>query len=484
MHSFTVPGALLLLAAAGVPLWAQSADPPPAVTSQRRIAALEQQVQQLERATAALHAEIRALELSAPIEDPPAAEPASEPAQAAVLLAASVDSLRGSSSAISADYPAGALLPASDPPAMGAAAGAAGDLSAWNPFNGMVPIGLLDVYYSYNEHQPISGLNSLRPFDGQTNQLALGLLELGVARQPVAQARLGYRLTGGFGDSINAVNSSDPGGLGFAQYLHEGYAAYLVPLAHGLRTDVGKFDTAIGAESMESPDNWNYSRSFLYNYAVPFYGFGIRPSYAFSDKYAVTGYLVNGWNNLVDTYSSGKTKGFEFAWRPTQRFQMREAWLTGRGATEDTQEKTVSDAVARYAVTSHLALMADAVYGRSEEETPSEARFFWTGAAAYARYRFNTKWAAAARLEYYDDHGGLTTCGACAAPTPQDLREATLTGERKVDGHLLGRLEYRYDTSTAPVFYRAATPIRDQATLTLGLVYMLQSFGAASNGTR
>jgi len=40
--------------------------------------------------------------------------------------------------------------------------------------------------------------------------------------------------------------------------------------------------------------------------------------YAFNNKYALTAYLVNGWNNSVDN-NSGKTTGFSFAWTPTRR---------------------------------------------------------------------------------------------------------------------------------------------------------------------
>lgn len=468
--------ALLLLSLAGGPLPAQSvaslpdtAKPAgsatqPASPTDRRLADLETRLATLEQEALALHQEISALKAESQQTDPPE--------NAALVLASSVR-------ALTANLPANAL-PASTvslsmEPASGAnALGSAGVPEWLTPMMGATPVGLLNVYYSYNAHQPISGLSSLRLFDDQTNQLALGLLELGMTKQPIPASRFGFTLTAGFGDDINAVNSNDPGGLAFAQYLHEGYASYLIPAGHGLDTDVGKFDLAIGAESMESPANWNYSRSVLYNYAIPFYGFGVRSRYNFNGKYALTGYLVNGWDNLVDTYSSGKTKGLEGAWYPTGRFSLTEAWLTGRGATDDTQEKTVSDSVARFDVTAKLSLMADGVYGRSEQENPSELHFFWTGAAGYLQYRFDPRWAAASRFEYYDDHNGITTCGACATPTPQDLKEVTATGERNVDRHLLGRLEYRYDMSNRPVFYRAATPIKDQMTITMGLVYMLQ----------
>ena len=38
--------------------------------------------------------------------------------------------------------------------------------------------------------------------------------------------------------------------------------------------DAGKFVTPIGAEVIESQDNWNYTRSILFGYAIPFYHLG------------------------------------------------------------------------------------------------------------------------------------------------------------------------------------------------------------------
>ena len=128
---------------------------------------------------------------------------------------------------------------------------------------------------------------------------------------------------------MNVVNSTDPGGLGFAQYLKQAYVSYLAPVGKGLTLTFGKFVTPAGAEVIESNKDWNYSRSLLFNYAIPFYHFGLSAAYTFNDKYTMTGYVVNGWNNLVDTYNSGKTGGLSFAWTPEQKdFSYRD--LAGR----------------------------------------------------------------------------------------------------------------------------------------------------------
>ena len=64
-----------------------------------------------------------------------------------------------------------------------------------------------------------------------------------------------------------------------------------------MQWDVGKFVTPIGAEVIESQDNWNYTRSILFGYAIPFYHVGVRATLTATDKVTLAGYLVNGWNN-------------------------------------------------------------------------------------------------------------------------------------------------------------------------------------------
>ena len=75
----------------------------------------------------------------------------------------------------------------------------------------------------------------------------------------------------------------------------------------------GKFATWIGAELWESVDNPNYSRSLLYQNAIPFTNTGLAVSYPLLDKLTATGYLVNGWDTFVDN-NNGKTLGYQFNW--------------------------------------------------------------------------------------------------------------------------------------------------------------------------
>jgi hypothetical protein len=350
--------------------------------------------------------------------------------------------------------------------------------AASSPFESITINGFVDGYYGYNFQHPQgvaasvpagsagNELTPFRAFDAPTNALSLNMIELTLAKAPDANnSRLGFNLTFGYGNAMNVVNSTDPAGLRFAQYLKEGYFSYLAPVGKGLQIDFGKFVTQHGAEVIETNANWNYSRGILFTYAIPFYHFGARAKYVFNDKYNFTAYVVNGWNNLQDN-NSGKTLGLQFGWNPSKKVSVVQNYMVGPEQFRDNGDiRQLWDTVVTYSPTSKLSLMWNFDYGR---DTPhgTTSPVWWSGVAAYAKYAFNENYAFVTRYEFYDDHNGFTTGG-----TPQDLNEFTLTFERTVSKHLLTRWEFRRDMSNQPSMLRGATPVTDQNTVSGGLVY-------------
>ena len=328
----------------------------------------------------------------------------------------------------------------------------------------------VDGYYNYNFNQPRPRVSSLRAFDGPSNQFALNLIELTLAKSPDAtNSRLGFNLTLGYGNAMNVVNSTDPGGLGFAQYLKEAYFSYLAPVGKGLLVDFGKFVTQHGAEVIESKDNWNYSRGLLFTYAIPFYHFGLRAKYAFSDKYQVTGYLVNGWNNIVEN-NTGKTLGVQVGWNPTKKLAVVQNYMLGPEQPANNQNlRQLTDTVVTYSPTTRLSLMLNYDYGRGDRIAGLPRPVWWSGVAGYARYAFSSRYAVATRYEYYDDHDGFTTGAA------QQLNEFTGTFERLIAGHLITRLEFRRDISDQPSFLKGNLPVTGQNTMAGGLIFVFDS---------
>jgi len=337
--------------------------------------------------------------------------------------------------------------------------------------------GFVDAYYGYNSNHPASLVNGTQPFTPFNNQFGLNMIELVMTKSPSTDNRTGYNVALGFGQAMNAVNGSEPrAGLGFAQYLKEAYFSYLAPVGKGLQIDVGKFVTPAGAEVIESNANWNYSRSVLFYYAIPYFHYGARAKYAFNDKVSLTGYLVNGWNNSSETNpvngNSGKTTGFSAAFTPSSKFSFIENYLVGPEAFSDNSNyRHLSDTVITFNPTAKLSLMANFDYGHDRVGTDAK---WWTGIAGYIKYAPNDKWAFATRGEWFNDHDGFET------GTAQHLSEFTFTLQRMLAGKLMSRLEFRRDMSDENTFpYRDfAEGIDHQNTVTLGLVYAFSSADA------
>ena len=371
--------------------------------------------------------------------------------------------------------PASAAVATTTPPPAPAPTGLAGLL-------GPTTIsGFVDTYYGYNSNQPSGRTNQYHNFDINSGQFGLNMLELVADKTPdAAGSRVGYHIALGFGQAMNQVNATEigPGGteLNFDQYLKEGYLEYLAPVGKGLQINVGKFVTPAGAEVIESKDNWNYTRGILFAWAIPYFHYGMSGKYTFNSKFALTGYLVNGWNNSVDN-NSGKTTGFSAAWTPNSKFTLIQNYLVGPEQLDfNGNFRHLYDTVLIYNATPKLSLMANYDYGH-DRLMNSPTSVHWSGIAGYVKYAMNDKWSVAGRGEYFNDHDGFETGVA------QNLSEFTFTLQRMLASKIISRLEFRRDMSSENVFpYRSGapnySPMDSQNTVTLGLIYAFSSADA------
>jgi Putative beta-barrel porin-2, OmpL-like. bbp2 len=339
-------------------------------------------------------------------------------------------------------------------------------------FNSTNISGSVDGYYGLDLEHPASRQAGLRVFDNNTNQFSLNLAELVINRAPDKDTPLGYNLTLGYGNAIHVVNSLEPGGENFAQNVEQAYVSYLAPIGKGLQIDFGKFVTPAGAEVIESASDWNYSRGVLFGFAIPFYHFGVRAAYTFNPKVTLTGFLVNGWNNIV-AVNTGKTYGFSLALTPSSKFSVSENYLGGP-QTPDTNShwRNLSDTVATINVTKKLTLLENFDYG-SGDMIPGVNSVQWKGIATYAKYAFNDQYSFGVRYEYFDDRDGFAT------GTAQHINEYTVTLQRTFAHDLVSRLEFRRDMSNQPFFPRGVAELtKNQNTLELGLMYVFNIHGA------
>ena len=323
--------------------------------------------------------------------------------------------------------------------------------------------GTLDTYFHYNFNHPSTGsLTPLRNFDFGHNQFSFALAELAFSKVPTADDRVGFRLDLDYGPVTDWVHSADPTGVEAVKHIQQAYISYLAPAGTGLSFDVGKFVTQHGAEVIEAKDNWNYSRSLLFAWAIPYYHMGARVGYSPNDKLTLGATVNNGWNNVTDN-NSQKTYGVQAVIKPIPSVSIVQNYMGGPEQANDTDDwRHLADTTVTYTANDKFSVMGNYDYGRDRS---GGATVTWQGVALYAKGQFTPYFAVIPRYEYFNDEDGFTTLVA------QNLQEFTLTAELKHSQGLIMRLEYRRDWSDVDFFSVDGAATDHQNTFSVGLVY-------------
>jgi hypothetical protein len=247
--------------------------------------------------------------------------------------------------------------------------------------------------------------------------------------------------------------------------VQQAYLSVLAPVGSGLTIDFGKFVTPAGGEVIESKDNYNYSRGLLFTLAIPYYHAGARVGYAVNDKVSLTGYLVNGWNNVKEN-NDGKTAIGSITVKPTDTITVIGNYIVGDEQPEGTAGggvRNLFDAVVSVAASDKLSILGNLDYGHDKVEGTGVD---WYGVALGAKYQVNQAWAVSPRYEIFKDADGFAT------GLEQTVQEVTLTAEYKMPAGFLARFEFRNDFSDEPFFLKDDSALeKTQPTFVVGLMY-------------
>jgi hypothetical protein len=306
--------------------------------------------------------------------------------------------------------------------------------------------------------------NNLRVFDHKANSFGLDLAQIVFAKDPAAGV-IGYKVKISAGETAKFIHST---GLVSSAAddpfdITEGYISYLAPLGKGLRFDFGKMVTYFGAEVIEAIDNPNYSRSFLFNYAIPFTHTGLKAGYAFTDALNASFHVVNGWDNAEDN-NTGKCVGVSVGFAPAEIFSGYVNFMTGpEQANNNRDNRTLVDIVATIKPIKPLSIILNYDDGQEDHLAADGGTAKWSGFAGIVKYDINDTFSVAVRGEIFDDKDGVRT------GTVQKLKEMTLTFETRLSGGLILRPEYRHDSSDKQSFDNGTK--KSQDTLALGAMY-------------
>jgi len=315
-------------------------------------------------------------------------------------------------------------------------------------------------------------VNDLRVFDHDANSFTLDLAQILISKDTPTPGNVGYRIKLSTGETAKWIHARGMSGAALNQPqsgegtdtfdVTEAYVSYVSPIGSGLRFDLGKMVTYFGAEVIEAIDNPNYSRSFLFNYAVPFTHTGLKMSYGITDTLSASLYVVNGWDNAEDN-NSGKSVGVSIGYAPSDIFSGNVNYMIGPEQDNNNHDnRQLLDLIATIKPVKPLSFILNYDYANEQNAVPSGTAK-WSGFAGIVKYDFNDTYSLSLRGEEFDDPQGFRT------GTEQSLTEWTVTPEIRIPGGLIIRPEYRHDTSNEKSFDNATK--KSQDTIALGAMY-------------
>lgn len=334
---------------------------------------------------------------------------------------------------------------------------------------------ILDLYYLYSPARGQEGtVLDNRVYDQNTNDFTMNLFELNLSGK-VGKVSFSADLDFGEFAEQNSAHNGDPEN----HNIGEAYLSYDITDATSL--SFGKMYTHVGYEVAKAIDNWNYSRSWAFTLAGPFWHEGVSVSHSFENGLSLGGYVYDSWDATTEN-NANKTLGAQLGYSDDKL----SFYLNYIGGNEnDTGSgagiKSVVEFNTQYQVYDSLAIAFNALTGTNEEASAPESGSEnvdtkWSAYVLYAHYKVSDSWAITPRLEIFnDDTTDAATSGyifsGMGATKENTINSSTLTFTNYLDENSEIRLEYRQDKADEKLWTDEDAEKADSLT-TIGVAWL------------
>jgi len=338
---------------------------------------------------------------------------------------------------------------------------------------GLSLYGYVDASYTqnFNNPSPSAGGNALRIFDVDSNSFRPHIAQIVLEKEGKTDGSMedrgGFRIKLDYGEDAQLTG----GGSGSDDFdFQEAYAQYIAPIGNGLDLRIGRMNTLIGYEVIESPYNPNFSRSWLFGFGEPFTTTGIRGSYEFNDMVSFSIGVINDFTGTQSDTNNSKSVESLVSIAPTENvgIYLFGFWGPEGAIGADDSDRVQVGGIVDVQLTDQAEVVVEGYYGNFANVTtfnPSgNAR--WDGVAGYFIYDFTDKWGARFRGEVFKDASGFFT------GTAQTLWEVTSTLQYKPIPSIITRAEFRYDKSDVTPFFIGTRAANHQETLAFEAIYL------------
>ncbi len=337
--------------------------------------------------------------------------------------------------------------------------------------------GFVSTSYNHNLNDPDSRKINYRPFNENAGSFNVDVAELVFQKEAAEGGDIGFRTDIMYGYTIpKAIRSTWPGVTQSEDDdfdVQQAYVRYIAPVGSGLTLDFGKFITEMGAEVIEGYDGWNYnySRSLLFYYTIPFTHTGLRASYKINDIATIMGQVLNGWDNVADN-NKGKSYCAHLMLMPVENAMLNLKYMGGpEQSNNDSNNRSIFNVNLTFGFLDSFTLNFDYVNG-SEQKDPNNIvnpgeDSKWSGFAGVIKYAASDSFSLNIRGETFKDENGART------GVKQDMWEVTVTPEFTIGKNMVIRPEYRHDVSDKAVFDKKdkTADVKEQDTVAINAFF-------------
>ncbi len=271
----------------------------------------------------------------------------------------------------------------------------------------------------------------------------------------------GYRVDLWAGPDANTLNTQSILSTGSGDFaIRQAYVNLRLPVERGIDLKVGVFDSIIGYESVESPNDPNYTRSYGHS-IEPQTHTGVLASYRFSDLVSASVGIANTMGKPINDRAFAPIQPAPVAKAESYKSYMGSVALTAPdsmgflagstlygGVVNGFDESYAGNATSWYVgatmATPVTGLRLGAAFDALDVHNPDAVRGGETWAVAgYVSYQATEKLSLHGRAEYLRDRGEQKFFTGF----PDKVLEMTATVQYDLWKNVLSRLELRWDHS-------------------------------------
>ena len=315
---------------------------------------------------------------------------------------------------------------------------------------------MLDAYYMNNLNNPAGGSKvSLRNYDQSHNDFTINLAEVNFSGN---FRNYGFYVDLDFGEFAEQ-NSSDSTDHNIGQ-------AFMTYESNGYTFNFGKMYTNVGYEVAKSQENWNYSRSFAFSNAGPFWHEGASLTKSYDNGFGWGVYVYDQSDARAES-NGEKTYSIQLNYS-NDKFSAIYNFLNGAEGRPSSNKRSIHEFNTQYDMSDSLSFAFNAVFFSEDLAGKAGKDLKKSAYVAYMHYKTG-RWSFTPRFEIYEVENNTDTAEDTSVLAQDDLKFTgiTLTTGYELRDNTEVRFEVRRDSADQKFYLKDDSLTKDQSTLSL-----------------